>query len=97
MKRIKYKSQYPDLNALIRDIIVIENNEPTFEVTLTTATTVTTVTNQMAGKDSFIGLMPTTQEAATEPVYVSSRGDGTFTLEHSSGSSVRTFTYYIFG
>lgn len=75
------------------------NNEPTFSVTLQSATASTVVSNQLAGIDSVISFMPTTSAAAAEvtAMFVSSQDDGSFTLTHSSGASTRTFKYFIHG
>lgn len=69
-------------------------------VTLGSETTTTVVTDERVGKDSIITFMPRTQNAAQirSSMYVSDRGDGTFTLTHSStAQSNMTFEYSIHG
>ena len=69
-------------------------------VTLTANDTTTVVTETKAGPDSVILFMPTTSNAAGEmnTLYVSSRGDQTFTITHSNAASVdRSFDYVVFG
>jgi hypothetical protein len=81
-------------------LYVVINNEPTFQITLETGTSVTTVSNQLAGKDSFIDFMPETSAAAVakQSMYVSSRGDSTFDITHDvTATANRTFTYFIHG
>lgn len=83
----------------VRDVEAVVNSEPTFTVTLSTATASTVVSCAIAGPDSFIGFMPKSASAAAElPVMsVTTRGLETFTIEHSSGSSTRTFVYFVWG
>ncbi len=69
-------------------------------VTLTTGVTSTIVVDSRVGYNSVIILSPTTANAvaAISTTYVSTYGDGTFTITHASGASVdRTFKYTITG
>lgn len=70
-------------------------------VTLTTSTTDTTVSSVSITNDSFIGLTPTTLNAAgaLSTTYVSSRVAGSyFILTHSNTATAdRTFVYSILG
>jgi hypothetical protein len=100
LKTKKLRSIYPNIREAIRDIATVVNNEPTFELTLETGTAVTTISNPLIGKDSFIGFMPTSSTAAAElaSMYVSSRGKYTFDLTHSTAAAAdRTFTYFVQG
>lgn len=58
-------------------------------VTLTASTTSTVVTDDRVGIDSVITFMPTSSNGASAltNLYVTSRGDGTFTLTHSSSAA----------
>lgn len=74
------------------------NNSGTF--TLTENDTTTTVTDGRVGTDSIILWMPTTANAAAEiavgGMYVSARGDGTFTVTHANNAQTdRDFSYAI--
>lgn len=74
------------------------NNWGTVTLTVSSATTV--VTDPRAGVNSVPVFTPTTANAATElaTMYVSSRGDQTFTLTHANNSQAdRTFLYAILG
>lgn len=99
MKQKKLRKQYPALPDFVRDVEAVLNSEPTFTVTLTSNTASTVVSCALAGKDSFIGFMPTSVTAAAEQttMSVTSRDTGTFTIEHSSGASTRTFVYFVWG
>ena len=72
------------------------------DVTLTASSATTVVADPLAGPDSVILWMPTTANAAAEigagGMYVSSRGDGTFTITHANNAqNDRTFRYVVFG
>jgi hypothetical protein len=74
------------------------NNGGTVTLTANQATTV--VSDNRAGDDSVIVFMPTTASAATEVgaggMYVSARGDSTFTITHANNATAdRDFTYAI--
>ena len=76
------------------------NARGSFTITENTGTTV--VTDQRVGTDSVICFMPLTVNAAAAiaagAVYVSSRGNGTFTLTHANNAQTdRTFEYSITG
>ena len=71
-------------------------------VTLTASQATTVVTDRRVGTSSVISFMPTTANAAAEVgaggMYVSSRGDGTFTITHANNAqSDRDFEYAIQG
>ena len=73
------------------------NNTST--VTLAASTTTTTVTDQRCGPDAYVGLMPTTANAATALAtsYVTAT-KGSFTITHASNTETdRTFRYCIVG
>jgi len=100
LKTRKLRQNYTNLEEATRDIASIVNNEPTFTLTLATGTAVTTTSNPMIGKDSFVGLMPTSATAAAElaSMYVSARGKGTFDLTHTTATAAdRTFTFFVHG
>jgi hypothetical protein len=78
LRQRKYKSTYPDINELARDLYEIGNNEPTFTITLNSSTTVSTITNPLVGADSVITMTPLTAAAGTESWYVSARNKGAF-------------------
>lgn len=70
--------------------------------TLTDSTTTTAVAAINCGADSKVFLMPVTANAAAEfaagGLYVSSVGQGTFTLTHANDASTdRTFFYVCLG
>lgn len=70
------------------------------DVTLTANAASTTLTDARIGPDSFIGLMPTTSNAAAAltATYVTSRGKGTATITHANNAQTdRTFRYSIQG
>lgn len=71
------------------------------EVTLDTGTASTTVSDFYAAGDSYIQFMPLSAAAASElasgVMYVSNTDKQEFTIEHSSGSSTRSFRYVILG
>lgn len=72
----------------------------TGEITLTASSTTTTLTDPRIGPDSVIEFMPLTANAATAKasLYVTDRGDGTATLNHSSTADAdKTFGYAILG
>jgi hypothetical protein len=67
-------------------------------VTLTPSSTTTVVSNPLASASSHIDICPLTANAAAAQgtTYVSARGQGAFTLTHSSTATVdRTFSYRI--
>lgn len=71
-------------------------------VTLTESATSTVVTDERVNPDSFIDFMPETANAAVEKasggMYVSSRGEKTFTITHNSkAQSDLDFTYLVIG
>ena len=70
------------------------------EITLTASATSTVVSDPRAGTDSVILFMPLTAAAATAQasIYVSSRGDGTFTVTHASDPAAdQNFEYALYG
>ena len=71
-------------------------------VTLTASSATTSVTDIRVGPDSSVHFDPTTANAAAEQaaggMYVSSRGDQTFTITHANNSQTdRTFKYAVLG
>lgn len=71
-------------------------------VTLSTSVAATTVTDFRVGPNSFIGLMPTTANAAAEvgggTVYISSRSAEGFTIAHANTATAdRAFVYCVLG
>lgn len=67
-------------------------------VTLAQLSATTVVTDERVSAASIINFMPTTANAATEiaTMYVSSRGDKTFTITHANNAqSDRTFEYVV--
>ena len=85
MRRKKYSRKYKDLKSLVDDIYLIENNEPTFTLTLSTGTAATVISNQFVGTGSVIAMMPTSADAGTEPYSITTTAES-FTITHSSGS-----------
>lgn len=79
------------LNFVIRQV-----SDNTGQVTLGTGTT-TTVTNSKVGTDSFIAVKPNNASAATANAWVSSTGNGTFTITHAAGAAGRIVGYAIIG
>ena len=71
----------------------------TREITFTANDTTTVMIDQRVGPKSFIHFMPLTLNAAGElGFYVSSQGDGTFTITHANDARTdRTFRYCILG
>lgn len=74
----------------------------TGQVTLGTSVATTSVTDFRVGPNAFIGFMPTTANAAAElgngTMYVSTRGNETFTITHANSITAdRTFVYSILG
>jgi hypothetical protein len=71
----------------------------TGDVTLTASQATTTVTDRRVSASSYIGFMPVTANAGGEVgMYVSSRGEKTFTITHAVDSrSDRTFKYVVIG
>lgn len=76
------------------------NNTGSFTVAASAAST--EVAHPFIGGDSVILFMPTTANAATEyaagGMYVSSVGDGTFTVQHANNAQTdRDFNFVIIG
>ncbi len=70
------------------------------DVTLTANAASTTLTDARISVDSFIGLMPTTANAAgaLATTYVSARGKGVATITHANNAQAdKTFRYAIQG
>lgn len=72
------------------------------EVTVGTGAAATSVTDFRVGPNSFIGLMPTTANAAAElaagTLYVSSRSAEGFTITHANTTTAdRAFVYCVLG
>ena len=68
-------------------------------LTLAANQTTTTITDTRVGPNSFIQLMPTTENAGGEVGWwISSRGKQTFEITHANDSRTdRTFTFVILG
>lgn len=69
-------------------------------LTLVASTVSTTVADSRVGGSSFIGLSPTTLNAASAmpTTFISTVGFQTFTLTHASNADAnRTFTYCVLG
>lgn len=89
------------INGAIRELFQGRSNA-VGTVTLTASTTTTAVTAINCGTDSKIFLMPTTANAAADFVsgslYVSSVGQGTFTITHPSDADTdKTFFWVALG
>lgn len=70
------------------------------DVTLDANSATTTLSDRRIGPESYIGFMPTTANAAAEidTLYVTARGDGSCTLNHTNNAQTdRTFTYVVIG
>lgn len=65
-------------------------------VTLTANATETVVNDPRVTPASVIFLSPLSSAAASEPVYVSSKEKGSFTLSHSSSTEVRSYDFVMF-
>ena len=88
-----------DAARVINSLLLGKTNNVT-SVTLTENSATTTITDPRLTYASFIGLMPTTANAAaaTANVYVSARGDGTATLTHTNNAQTdRAFIMLIVG
>lgn len=70
-------------------------------ITLATGTTTTTVTDDRVGIHSFVGMMPTTANAASAQALGSMfivPGSGSFIITHNNSASAdKTFTYCVLG
>jgi hypothetical protein len=73
----------------------------TLVVTLNASATITVISDQRMGANSFLGFMPQTADAATAlaaGIYVTAQKTGSATLNHASNSAIdQTFTLGIFG
>lgn len=91
-----YVSYFRIINNIIQGGL-----DTTGTVTLTTSTTTTTVSSTYVTPDSYIGLSPTTANAAgaLSTTYVSTKSNGAyFVLTHSNTATAdRTFIYSIIG
>jgi len=95
------ETSIPRIVQSIRDLYAGRSNA-VGTVTLTESDTTTTVVALNIGPDSKIFLMPTTANAAAEfaggDLYVSSVGQGTFTITHASDSNAdKTFFWVALG
>jgi hypothetical protein len=100
------KLENPNVHEHLREIARAANNilggklNTRGTLTLTASDTTTAVTDARVSPTSRIHLMPTTLSAAgaLATTYVSSRGDRTFTVTHSSDAATdRTFEYDVIG
>jgi hypothetical protein len=91
------ETKLPVLSQAIRELAAGASNSVS-TVTLTPSSTTTVVSDPLATAQSHVDLCPLTLNAAAalSTTYVSSRGQGAFTLTHASAASVdRTFSYRI--
>lgn len=79
------------LNLVIRQV-----SDTSGTATLSTGTT-TIVNNPKVGSDSFIVPTARNEAAATANVWVSSIGNGSFTLTHAAGAAGRIVGFAIIG
>lgn len=88
----------PPLNADTRRVVdTIRQLLPSLyagELTLTAGLT-TVVVNPNVGPSSFVQITPTNSAAAALSPYVSSKGDGQFTVTHATAAGTETFDYRI--
>ena len=88
-----------DSARVINSLLLGKTNNVS-SITLTENSATTTITDPRLTYASFIGLTPTTANAAvaTANVYVSARGDGTATLTHTNNAQTdRAFIILIVG
>lgn len=69
------------------------------DVTLTTNSATTVVSDEKVGENSFIGITPSDSISAADifNTYISSVGNGTFTITHSNLPDTRSLRYVILG
>ena len=96
MRLKRFRTDYATPQQVGRDLSDILNEEPTTAITLSTGTVSTVISNRFVGTGSVIAMMPTSSDAAAENYYITTTA-GSFTITHSSGSSTRTFTYFVYG
>ena len=63
--------------------------------TLADSTTETVVDEPLATAESVIILMPTTAAAASEAWWINGQSGGSFTIQHSNDTTVRSFRYVV--
>lgn len=99
MKAKQFKNKYRDLEELSRDCATIVNNEPTFTLTLATGTVSTSITNALVGNNSVIVMTPESAEAArlNATWFISSKGDGTFSITHATATVTASFSFFVQG
>lgn len=100
MKIPKLQTIFRSWEEAARQIATAINNEETYTMTLSSGTAATAISNPRVGIKSVMEFMPTTANAATDKnsMYVSARGNGTFTVAHANnGNGDRTFTYAVYG
>ena len=103
-------TRFTDLNHMGRVLgnainqLMNGKNNALGSVTLTASTTTTVVADPRVGTNSVITFIGTTSNGgialadATNPLFISSRGDGTFTITHHSDAAVdQTLEYSITG
>lgn len=91
-----------DLRSIVAVVIRLLQGKmnATTSVTLAAGTTTTTLTDQRIGPGSYVGLSPTTANAAgaVATTYVSAKTKGAATITHANaGSTDRTFDVLIIG
>lgn len=94
--------QNADLRRVIEAVNVLQRGKfnAIGSLTLTAGATTTTLTDSRIGGESFIGLMPTTANAAgaLATTYVSARAKGSATITHANAATVdRTFVVLVIG
>ena len=86
-----------DVRSVVNSILRGKLNA-TGEVTLTTSSATTTLTDRRIQPTSVILFMATTANALADIPYVTSIGDGTATLNHANNAQAdRTFGYVVIG
>ena len=89
-----------DLEREVRRLVTTELRRRTGTVTLTANAASTTLTDDRISFDSYVGLLPTTSNAAaalaTTYIPETGRKNGSVTITHSNTATTdRTFRYYI--
>ena len=101
-KVLPYEATNPREISLVVNNILNGKINSTGSFTCTASATTTAVTDERAGKNSIILLMPLSANSATEQgngtIFVSTRADGSFTVTHANNSQTdRLYGYVIIG
>ena len=101
-KVLPYEATNPREIATVVNNIMNGKINSTGSFTCTASSTTTAITDERAGKNSIILLMPLTANSATEQgngtIFVSTRANGSFTVTHANNSQAdRLFGYVIIG